>query len=300
MKAVGYSVDEALNSLRRAGRSAAMSIGTIAVAFMTLGGFFLVSANLQSVVERWAAAAEMSVYLDGDVDEAARQALLDDLSAHEAVAAVEFVSSAQALERFTTDFPELGDLAASDENPFPASLEVRLHTDAAAAAEAIAAEVSDRPGVADVRYDRRWLARLVGMTTTVRAAGLAIAAVLVLGAAFTVVAVVRLSLIARRDELEIMELVGAPLGFIRGPFVAEGTLLGGIGAALALVLLYAVFAALRTRVQEVAAGFASVGDVRFLAVPEALLLVAAGVVVGALAGVVASRSARAADVRVPS
>ena len=56
-----------------------------------------------------------------------------------------------------------------------------------------------------------------------------------LGAAFTVAAVVRLSLYARRDELEIMQLVGAPFSYIRGPAIVEGLLLGGIGAAVALV-----------------------------------------------------------------
>ena len=69
------------------------------------------------------------------------------------------------------------------------------------------------------------------------AAGLALALLMALAAAVTVATVVRLGLHARRDEIEIMELVGAPLAFIRGPFVAEGLLQGGIGALVALVAL---------------------------------------------------------------
>ena len=99
----------------------------------------------------------------------------------------------------------------------------------------LARDVAGKPGVGDVRYDRRWLARLVGVVTTARLAGALVAGILMLGAAFTVAAVVRLSLYARRDELEIMQLVGAPFSYIRGPFIVEGLLLGGIGAAVALV-----------------------------------------------------------------
>jgi cell division protein FtsX len=63
MRAVRYSLREALISLRRAGRSAAMSIGTVAVAFLTLGGFLLATTNIQHVVAQWGSAAEMSVFL---------------------------------------------------------------------------------------------------------------------------------------------------------------------------------------------------------------------------------------------
>ncbi len=93
------------------------------------------------------------------------------------------------------------------------------------------------PGVADVRYDRRWLDRLASLSGFVRYAGFILAGVLVLAAGLTVTNVVRLALYARRDEVEIMELVGAPMAFIRGPFVCEGIIQGGIGAVLALAAL---------------------------------------------------------------
>jgi len=291
---LAYALSEALVNIRRASQSAAMSIGTIAIAFLTLGGFLLFSENLGAVVERWASAAELSVYLRDDIDAAARDALIAELSSHPAVAAVEFVAKDQALDRFTTDFPELGDVVGSADNPFPPSLEVRLRPDGAAAgaADAMAAQLTERSGVADVRYDRQWLARLLGVVTTVRLAGLAIAAVLVLGAAFTVAAVVRLSLDARHVELDIMQLVGAPFAFIRGPSIAEGALLGGVGAVLSLAALWAVFVALRGRLNEAVAALGASTDVKFLGPENALLLVVAGLSVGAIAGLIVSRVVR--------
>ena len=116
------------------------------------------------------------------------------LRARPEVAAVEYVSKEQALQRFRADFPELADVTSSlAQNPFPAALEVRLRTDgnADAAAEALARAVSGRAGVGDVRFDRRWLSRLLGVVTSARVAGLVVAGILMLGAAFTVGAVVR-------------------------------------------------------------------------------------------------------------
>ena len=294
MKALGYAFQEALVSIRRSGRSAAMSIGTIAIAFLTLGGFLLIAGNLQSVVQQWASAAEMSVYLSEAMDEETRTRTVSELSSHAAVAAVEYVSKEQALQRFKSDFPELADIVAPAENPFPASIEVRLRTDSAAsgAAEAVAEQLKERPGITDVRYDRLWLSRLLGIVATIRLAGVAIAAVLVLGAAFTVAAVVRLSLQARHEEVDIMQLVGAPFLFIRGPFIAEGTVLGAIGAVLSLLLLWALFATTRRQVNAALAEWGNAGELRFLGAPEAALLIASGLFVGGIAGLIASRAAR--------
>ena len=294
MKALSYAYREALVSLRRSGRSAAMSMGTIAIAFLTLGGFLLISSNLESVVDRWASAAEMSVYLRDDLTDDARDGLVDELRAHAAVADVEYVSREQALARFKVEFPELADVAVTTENPFPPSIEVRLHTDAAssAAAEAMAEQLGERDGIVDVRYDRAWLSRLVALLTSLRIAGVVIAGVLMLGAAFTVTAVVRLSLQARREELDIMQLVGAPFAFIRGPAIAEGTLLGGVGALLSLLVLWALFSTSRTQLRDAVAAWGSIGDLRFLSFAESALLVLIGLSVGAVAGVIASKTVR--------
>jgi cell division transport system permease protein len=299
MSVLTYAFREALVSLRRSGRSAALSMGTIAVAFLTLGGFLLASANLQSVVDEWAAAAEMSVFLRDDHDPALRAAIIDELQRHFAVVGVEFVSQEQALERFRVDFPELADVAASAGNAFPPSIEVRLRTDPAStgAAEALAQQLSERDGVVDVRYDRQWLARLLAVIRSIQVAGLVIAGVLMLGAAFTVTAVVRLSLQARRDELDIMELVGAPFTYIRGPAVAEGTLLGAIGALLSLAVLWVVFSTMRTEFNELAAAWGSAGDLRFLSWRDAALLLITGVIVGAFAGMIAARASHTLNAR---
>lgn len=293
MTVVGYSFAEAWVSMRRAGRSALVSIGTIAIAFATLGGFLLLSVNVQHVLDQWLQAAEMSVYLQEDATDVQRSELEQFLRDHPAVAGVEYVSRERALERFRSDFPELRDVMVGlGENPFPSAIEVRLKSDQAAdaAADGLARDVSGRPGVSDVRYDRRWLQRLLSIVTSARYAGALVAGILMLGAAFTVAAVVRLSLYARRDELEIMQLVGAPFSYIRGPAIVEGLLLGGIGAAVSLIVISVLYSSLVRWLGTDLAGFVGIGRLHFLGFFEVALLLLGGVGVGAAAGTVASRA----------
>lgn len=295
MTVVGYALEEAWISLRRSGRSALVSIGTIAIAFLTLSGFLLVSVNVQRSLDRWLEAAEMSVYLQDNATDDERNALEQFLKEQPSVAAVEYVSKERALERFRADFPELRDVSDGvGENPFPSALEVRLRTKDAgdAAADDLSREIAGQPGVGDVRYDRRWLERLVGIVTTARFAGALVAGILMLGAAFTVAAVVRLSLYARREELEIMQLVGAPFTYIRGPAIVEGLLLGGIGAAVALVSIAILYSTLSGWLGPDLAGLSGNGQLRFLGPLEVAIILFGGIAVGAAAGTVASRSAR--------
>lgn len=295
MTVVGYAFEEAWLSLRRSGRSALVSIGTIAIAFTTLGGFLLVSVNVQDVLDRWLQAAEMSVYLHDTASAEDRAALEQFLRAQPMVAEVEYVSRERALERFQNDFPELRDVTTGiEENPFPSAFEVRLRTGNGGDtdAESLSSEVAGKPGVSDIRYDRRWLARLVGIVTTARLAAALMAGILMLGAAFTVAAVVRLSLYARRDELEIMQLVGAPFAFIRGPFVAEGVLQGGIGALVAIVSLWVVFMVGKGWYGRMALEGLGLSALVFLPATVIIALLLGGMLLGCVGGLIVARTVR--------
>jgi cell division transport system permease protein len=211
------------------------------------------------------------------------------------VAASEYVGHAEALRRFRALFPDLAEAAGQlGDRPLPASYEVRLKAESAL--DAAVASLSDRlrqtRGVTDVRYDRHWIARVVSFAESGRAAGLLLAAVLILAAALTVASVIRLALHARHQEVEIMHLVGAPLAFIRGPFIMEGVLQGGVGALTALAVLYGVFLLARVRLSAWLADVAGPGSgLSFLPWTAVLGLLAGGMLVGCIGGFVAARSA---------
>jgi cell division transport system permease protein len=148
------------------------------------------------------------------------------------------------------------------------------------------------PGVADIRYDREWLARMSAGLNAIRGAGFAVALLIALAAAVTVAAVVRLGLHARTDEIEIMKLVGSPVSFIRGPFVAEGLLQGGLGSIIAISLLWAGFAAVRMWWGGELSALLDGAAIQFLPARLVVLLVAGAMFVGAAGGFAASRHAR--------
>jgi cell division transport system permease protein len=147
-------------------------------------------------------------------------------------------------------------------------------------------------GVADVRYDRRWLTRLNAAIRVVRGAGLMIIVLLAFAAAMTVANVVRSAAEARHDEIEIMQLVGAPFAYIRGPFVVEGFLQGGIGALVAVVMLLAAFAAVRARYGAFVTEAVGLAGVSFVPVELLLLIVIGGMALGSLGGFIVARGVR--------
>jgi cell division transport system permease protein len=113
-----------------------------------------------------------------------------------------------------------------------------------------------------------------------------------IAAAMTVANVVRLTALARRHEIEIMQLVGAPIAYIRGPFIAEGLLQGGAGAIAAVVLLLAAFAAIRVRFGSVMSDAVGLTGMAFVPVQLVLLLIVGGMALGCLGGFVVARTVR--------
>ena len=291
MRALRYALEEAFTSLWRGRQAGLLSTLTIALALFVLGGFLVVTANLERLGSEWSNAAELSVYLKDDITPAERRAVESVLTPGDLIAAHEFVSKSDALARFKQTF---GDLAAavdgSGANPLPASLEVRLRPGpgVSASVDSLAARLRTMAGVADVRYDRQWLNRVLSAINVIRGVGLVLGSVLAIAAALTVANVVRLALYARREELDIMNLVGAPQAYVRGPFVMEGVLQGGIGALVALLALGAAFFALRGRYLVPLASALNVTSIHFLPVELAVALVLGGMAVGCLGGLFAA------------
>lgn len=286
MHALRYFFSEAAASLMRGPLASALAILTIATGMFVLGVFLVVNANFQRVVDRWSRSAELSVYLHDNAT-AEQLAAIDALTAGSGLAARrEYVSKEQALARFRTDFPDLAGTAGTlENNPFPASFDVQLKPDlreSTTALDGLVATLGNMAGVADVRYDREWLGRLNTVVRTGRIAATGIVLLMAIAAAMTVGNVVRLTAEARRDEIEIMQLVGAPFAFVRGPFVAEGILQGGIGAIVALIALSIAFYFVRTKLPALT----------FLALPMAAILLLGGILLGCIGGYVVARRVR--------
>lgn len=296
MRALQYFFSEAGESLWRNRRAAGLSTLTIAAGLFVLGFLVMVNANVERIVGRWSDAAELAVYLRDDVQQEQVSAVNEMIAKSGLTSSIQYFSKDDARREFAKDFPDLAPAAtALERNPFPASFAVRLNSDAQASTGAIenmTSVLSGMPGVADVRYDRTWIARLNAAIRVIRGVGLMIVLLMAVASALTVANVVRLTALARRHEIEIMQLVGAPFAYIRGPFIAEGIIQGGMGALVAVALLLATFGGIRARYGAVMADAVGLTGVAFVPTQVLLLLVVGGMALGCLGGFVVARTVR--------
>ncbi len=283
LRRVLYFLRKAVGSIRENPFINLVTVGTIAIAMILFGTFLLVFANLRALVDRLGGDVEISAYIDDAASPAAVASLGERLERVPEIDGVRFVSKAEALETFRKQNPEdVPLLAELDENPFPASYEVRLapaHRDVETV-KRLAAELAGDPAVEEVEYGEDWISRFSAFLGLLQAGGFALSVMLVIAVVFVVSNTIKLAVFARRDELEIMQLVGATNIFIRVPYLIEGLLQGGAGAIVAVLLLWLAH---RGFADQAAASFAPVfggARIEFLPGRQVLGLLAGGMLLG--------------------
>jgi cell division transport system permease protein len=241
---LGYFFREALRRIWKAKRTSFVAISMIAISLLILGSFLLVAENLQRAVERWQGRSRVTVYFDASATEPQIAAVGAFLAGHADLAQRRFVTRQEALVRFRSYFTNVSEVVGQlDENPFPPSFECDVAPRAVQSA-AFAGEIAalrGMGGVEQVEYDWDWIRQLKRLVSLINLAGLVAGGILAIAAAFTIANVIRLKMMLYREEVDIMRLVGATEGIIRGPFLVEGILEGTLGGILAVLLLLAAF-----------------------------------------------------------
>jgi cell division transport system permease protein len=234
-------------ALRRGGLMTVAATTTMLVALTVAGGGALVSANLVHVAALLEDQVEVVVLLRDGLAPAQQRRTLAAVEALPGVRRAVLVGRAEALRRLQTAYGMPASLAESlPSNPLPDSIEVRVHD--AARVRGVAEAARRLPGVDDVVFGTPVVDRLVAVTRAVRISAGVVAGVLAAAALLIITNTIRLTVSARRQEIEIMTLVGATPGFIRGPFLWEGALQGALAAAAASCLLGGGYAWLAARV----------------------------------------------------
>jgi cell division transport system permease protein len=290
--ALGTLVDEAVSGLVRARRMTVISVLVIAVSLFLVGAFLLAAENLRGVAETVRGETAVTIFLRPGATDADREELSRIARGSRLAASVRRVTPDEARARFSSWFRSLSAAAATlPVNPFPESLEIVLAPDAvsSAAVPGLLANLAAHRAAEEVQFDVEWFRRLRGVIDVARAAGAALAVVLVLGAAFTIANVVRLTILLHREEIEILRLVGAPEVLIRGPFVVGGLIQGLLGGLLALGFLGLSYRALLFWGGRAPENMVAFLGLRFLPAGTAALLVAGGLLAGLLGGAIAVR-----------
>jgi cell division transport system permease protein len=294
LRALRHHVREAWDGLWRNPTLSLLSAAAIGISLYVLGLFLLLAVNLNRFVEDLGRQTQVQVYLREEVTPDQMRTLRAEFASDPAIAAVRFITKADARSRFQRDFPTLRDLPQRvGGNPFPASFELEI-LDAYREPEAldrISKSYQKAPGVEEVRYDRDWTERLAAIVALVRRGGYGLGALLAFAALVTVGATVRLTVLARREEIEIMKLVGATAGFIRGPFMLAAAAQGFAGGVLAVAGLLCTHRLVERAEFFRANPFLSIVAGRFLPAGASLTLAAGGALLGIVAALLSLRRA---------
>jgi cell division transport system permease protein len=285
-----YFARTSLRGIAATPGTAIVATATITVALVLVGAFGLVVLNMQELLARVGDAVQVTAFLAEGVSEPDRAQLVAKLSALDGVARAQLVSESEALERFRSGVGQGFALVEGlGSNPLPASIEITLGDRHRTPADLsrVATAAAAMPGVADITSGADWVEGYVRALAFVRGLAIGFGVIFVLATTLIVSNTIRLAVLSRRDELEILSLVGASRSFVNTPFLIEGLLQGAAAGVFAWTLLYALF---RVVLPEFEAGLALVlGGIepRFFDLGESAWLWGGGAGLGLLGSAIA-------------
>ena len=258
---------------------------TILVAALLTGLFAAVLGGGERLLHAWAGEVKVSVYLAPGSDLGRARAAAAALAPGRPV---EAVPAAEALRRLAASMGEQAALLEGvGADALPDAVEVAAAGLGLEEARALAARLRQVPGAAEVDFGTAWLERLEAFLARARVVGLALLAALGLATAVLVSNTLRLAVFARREEIEIMKLVGATDAFVAAPFLVEGLLQGLLGGGLAAAALAGLHAAVAPRLSAAVGLARPLGLADVLPWPLLLALWLGGGAIGLLASALA-------------
>jgi cell division transport system permease protein len=260
-----------------------VSAATIALALFILGAFLLLQVNLQKILESSARGLSVTAYLEDGITPENRKTLIEAIIALPGVDRVDYVSKDEAIEDLKNKLGELsGALEGLDENPLPSSLELTLAPEMREKEriQALVRSLEAQKTITEVHYAWEWAEKLGVIIEFIKMSGIIAGMLLFMVIVFIIANTIKLTVMARMDELYIMRLMGATEGFVRAPFFIEGLAQGLTGGLTALLVLYLFYSFLAARI-ELPLGF-STSQLCFIPTHLTLFLVLSGAGLGLL------------------
>ncbi|ULA64938.1 MAG: Cell division protein FtsX [Nitrospira sp.] len=251
MRRLFYLFREAWANMRANRTTTVVAILTTAFTLSCVGIFLLLYVNLRSAAGWLQEDIKIIVYLEDQLTREAVAELEDQLKRDRTVAATVFISKEQALGEFRAQFPEDSHLLEGlGQNPLPASFVVTLASQFRSpdTVRRWTERVRTISGVAKVDYNQEWIDALAGVIRYIEMIAIGVGAILSTAAVTIIGNTIRLTLFSRREEEEILRLIGATRWFIRIPYLLEGAVLGACGSALSLLILKCGFELFRQQI----------------------------------------------------
>ncbi len=240
---LAYFTGRALTNIRQNIFVNVVTIGTITLALLIVSLFMLLFVNLENAAENWSEKVQVTIYFDKELTPQEQVDIKNRITALPATSKVNWVSRDEALKRFKGRLKGQETLLEGIRPEIlPSSFEISLKKTNRSSedVELYVGRLKGIPGIGEIQYGEEWVRRFNTFLTFMRIVGLLVGGFLVLAVVFIVSNTIQLTIYARRDELEIMSLVGATRMFIKMPFLIEGLLQGIAGGVIALLLLLSI------------------------------------------------------------
>ncbi|MBF0421789.1 MAG: ABC transporter permease [Magnetococcales bacterium] len=262
----------------------------IALSLTIHGSFILFLTNADTAIQTWKGDNLVTVFLKKSAPVTQLTQIRSQLADQPLIQGLTIVSPDDAMVRMRrmlgSESALLNDL---DDNPLPYSIEFHHLGDSLDQTAHLAREIGSWPGVETVAYDHEWAKKLAATFQFIRTIGLALLGLLLSAVALIIANTIKLTIIARRDEIEIMRFMGATHLFIKAPFIYEGIIQGLLGALGAIALVLALFEGTSHAATELSTAFGMHLELSFLSGPQLLLILLLGIGLG-LAGALISLS----------
>ncbi len=250
-----YYIKETLTSFKRNSLMTIASISTVALSLLVLGMFLTMVLNVNNLAHQLESQVQVTVYMQDTATPDQLKQVDKVLKSTEGIVKVKPVTKQQALQEFKSRLGDQQKLldALGQDNPFPASFEIQVDTPERI--PVLVPQLQQLPGVETAKFGQEVVTHLFQLTRVLRIGGVLLIALLAVATLFIISNTIRITVFARRREVNIMKYVGATDWFIRWPFLLEGMLMGLIGAAIADLALYQGYNAILARIYATLAFF---------------------------------------------
>ena len=278
-----YFFREAFQSIKHNRFTHLVTIGTITFALLTFGIFIVTVINLNRIFDDWGKRIHLIAYLDKNTNAVEIKKARERIANLPQTKNVTYVSKERALTILKESLKDQdGILENLDENPLPASLEIKLKKayNNPQNLKTFVAEVKRIDTISDVEYGQEWLEKFSAFISIVKLVGVSIGAFLFLATILIISNAIKLTIYSRREEIEIMKLVGATNFFIQVPFFLEGFIQGLCGSLLALGILYVSYKILISKIIADYSLYLGALNLIFLSQKLVVALILFGIILG--------------------
>ena len=230
-----------------------VTIITISLSILITSAFILFFINTSEIINSWKKGLRIMAYLKPGINNTDLAFLKQSIQSLDGVQNLRFIPKEEALSQLKIQMEHQASLLENlTENPLPDSFEIRMTASIESwqRIASLASQIETLTKVEGVEYGQRWIGRFINMLNLFRLAGYAMGALFFMAAIFIVANTIRLVLYSRREEVEIMRLVGATDNFIKIPFYFEGLIQGALGAIFGLGMLYLSFFFISSNVEQ--------------------------------------------------